>query len=330
MEDVIIIGAGPCGLSAAIECQLQGLSVCVIEKYNIVHSIYLYPTHMQFFSTSELLEIGGIPFVTTLDKPYRHEALAYYRRVASHYNLRVNCYEEALSIDRQPDGTFIVRTLTSSGVQLEYPARNVILSSGYFDHPNILGIPGEDTEKVTHYFREAHPYTGMKVAIIGGSNSAVDAAMELLRVGAEVTIVYRGEGISSHIKPWVKPIFEAMLEKERIHMRTSSRVVSILPDRIVIESLTEGTTDELENDFVLALTGFRPDRKLLASAGVQMSEDMDKPVFNPETMESNIPGLYIAGVVASGRNANEVFIESGRGHGKLIARHIARAPLSES
>ncbi|GIP21535.1 YpdA family putative bacillithiol disulfide reductase [Paenibacillus sp. J22TS3] len=322
MEDVIIIGAGPCGLSAAIECQRQGLSVRVIEKYNVVHSIYLYPTHMQFFSTSELLEIGDIPFVTPADKPYRHEALAYYRRVASHYNLRINCYEEAVSIDRQQDGTFIVRTRTRSGEDLEYAAEHVILSSGYFDHPNILGIPGEETDKVTHYFREAHPYTGMKVAIIGGSNSAVDAAMELIRVGAEVTIVYRGEGISSHIKPWVRPIFEAMIEKGRIQMRTSSRVTSILPDRVIIESLQDGTTTELANDFVLALTGFRPDRKLLASAGVEMSEDMDKPVFNPETMESNIRGLYIAGVVASGRNANEVFIETGRGHGKLIASHI--------
>ncbi|USB31991.1 YpdA family putative bacillithiol disulfide reductase [Paenibacillus sp. YPG26] len=330
MEDVIIIGAGPCGLSAAIECQLQGLSVRVIEKYNIVHSIYLYPTHMQFFSTSEALEIGDIPFVTPGDKPFRHEALAYYRRVASHYNLQVNCYEEALSIDRKPEGTFTVRTRTSSGEELEYSARHVVISSGYFDHPNLLGIPGEEREKVTHYFREAHPYTGMKVAIIGGSNSAVDAAMELIRVGAEVTIVYRGEGISSHIKPWVKPLFESMIDKGRIQMRTSSRVISILQDRIVTESLTDGTTTELENDFVLALTGFRPDRKLLASAGVQMSDDMDKPVFDPETMESNIPGLYIAGVVASGRNANEVFIESGRGHGRLIARHIMNTPSSEA
>ncbi|MBP2001010.1 thioredoxin reductase (NADPH) [Paenibacillus shirakamiensis] len=330
MEEVIIIGAGPCGLSAAIECQRQGIQTRIIEKHNLVHSIYLYPTHMQFFSTPEMLEIGNIPFITPNDKPFRYEALAYYRRVAAHYNLKIQVYEEALSIDRQADGSFIVHTRTSARATHAYPTRQVILSSGYFDHPNIIGIPGEETEKVTHYFREAHPYTGMKVTIIGGSNSAVDAAMELLRVGAEITMVYRGADLSSNIKPWVRPLFDGMITKGKIDMRIGSRVIDILPDRVLIENIEDQSIEEVENDFVLALTGFRPDRKLLATAGVEMSEDMDKPVFNPLTMESNIPGLYVAGVVASGRNANEVFIESGRNHGNLIASHIVSRGQKES
>lgn len=324
MLDVIIIGAGPCGLSAAIECQRLGLQVLVLEKHHLVHSIYSYPVHMQFFSTAELLEIGDIPFTSPNEKPYRHEALAYYRRVSNFYSIPVSSYEEATSIEKQQDGTFFVHSLTRSGETKQYRARFVVISTGYFDHPNMLGIPGEDMDKVTHYFREAHPYTGMEVAIIGGSNSAVDAAMELLQVQAKVTVVYRGDQVSEHIKPWVKPIFESMINKGRIRMKLSSRVVAIEGDHIVVESSLDGTTESIPNDFVLALTGFRPDRKLLQSAGINMSDELEKPLFNPETMESNVPGIYVAGVIASGRNANEIFIESGRGHGKLIAEHISK------
>ncbi|MGN7356126.1 YpdA family putative bacillithiol disulfide reductase [Paenibacillus sp. SAF-054] len=324
MQDVIIIGAGPCGLSAAIECERRGLSTRIIEKYSLVHSIFLYPTHMQFFSTAEMLEIGGIPFPTSNDKPFRYEALAYYRKVAEHYGLAISQYEEAMTLERRPDQTFVVKTVDRKGKHHQYEARHVVISTGYFDHPNYIGIPGEDLEKVTHYFREAHPYSGMKVAIIGGSNSAVDAAMELIRVGAQIDMIYRGETVSENIKPWVRPVFEAMVTKGKITVHVQSRVTEITEESVIIES-KNGETSEIENDFVLALTGFRPDRKLLSSCGVELDGDMEKPLYNPETMESNVPGLYVAGVIASGRNANEVFIETGRNHGVLIAEHITAA-----
>ncbi|WP_106765964.1 YpdA family putative bacillithiol disulfide reductase [Paenibacillus faecalis] len=321
MQDVLIIGAGPCGLSAAIECNKRGLSSEIIDKHNIVHSIFLYPTHMQFFSTAEMLEIGNIPFSTSNDKPYRDEALAYYRKVAEHYNLSLSPYEEATSIEKQADGSFRVHTRKRNGVESYREARNVIISTGYFDHPNYIGIPGENLEKVTHYFREAHPYAGMKTAVIGGSNSAVDAAMELIRVGAEVSVIYRGKEVSENIKPWVRPQFESMVTKGKIKVFVESRVTEITETSITITSL-DGQEQNIDNDFVLAMTGFRPDRELLNAAGVELDDDMEKPRYHPETMETNIPGLYVAGVIASGRNANEVFIETGRLHGRLIAEHL--------
>lgn len=321
MKDIIIIGGGPCGLSAAIECGKQGLSSVIIEKYNVVQSIYSYPTNMQFFSTAALLEIGDIPFSTPNDKPYRYEALAYYRKVAAHYNLEISLYEEAYEISPLEEGGFRVSSHKRTGETIYYEGRNVVVATGYFDHPNYLGIPGEQLDKVTHYFREAHPYTRTKVTIIGGSNSAVDAAMELARVDAEIDMVYRGHSISEHIKPWVRPLFEGLVSKGRIKLHLGSRVTEILEDRVIVTP-NDGADFELPNDFVLAMTGFRPDRKLLTSVGVSMSDDLDKPLYNSETMESSVPGIYVAGVIASGRNANEVFIESGRWHGRLIAEHI--------
>lgn len=324
MQDVMIIGAGPCGLSAAIECQRRGLHTLVLEKNCVVHSIYSYPTHMQFFSTAELLEIGDIPFVSPNDKPFRHEALAYYRRVSEHYKVPVAAYEEATRIERQPDGSFKVHSRTRSGEEWVYDTKYVVISTGYFDHPNLLGIPGEDKDKVSHYFQEAHPYAGMKVAIIGGSNSAIDAAMELVRVGADITVISRGEALSESVKPWVRPLFESLVNKGKVKLMLGARLTEVKQSEIVVESVGQNgkVSNVLPNDFVLALTGFRPDRKLMLEAGVEMSGEMEKPVFHPDTMESNVPGLYVAGVIASGRNANEVFIESGRGHGRLIADHI--------
>ncbi|RAP78261.1 YpdA family putative bacillithiol disulfide reductase [Paenibacillus montanisoli] len=320
-EQVIIIGAGPCGLAAAIELQAIGVQPLIIEKRNVVHSISQYPTYMHFFSTPELLEIGGIPFTTANEKPSRIEALTYYRNVALRQEVRINAYEAVAAIHPQHDGTFILESQDRYGERKEYQAKAVIVATGYFDHPNELGIPGEQSDKVTHFFREAHPYTGMKVAIIGGSNSAIDAALELERVGAKVTVVYRGALYSTSIKPWVRPIFESLVQKGRIQMRFSSRVVEIRPRSVIVESANG--RDELPNDFVLALTGFHPDRAFLSSFGVTI-EDEGYPTFNDETMESNVPGIYLAGVVASRHEANEIFIESGRFHGRKIAAHLEK------
>ncbi|UHA72416.1 YpdA family putative bacillithiol disulfide reductase [Paenibacillus sp. 481] len=323
MEQAIIIGAGPCGLSAAIELQRIGIDPLIIEKNCIVHSIYRYPTHLQFFSTPELLEIGGIPFATPNDKPYRHEALVYYRKVAEHYKLRIRAYEEVLSVQKEADGSFSVHSRTQNGATSRRSTPHVIIATGYFDHPNLLGIPGESLSHVTHYFQEAHPYAGMNVTIIGGNNSAIDAALELQRVGAHVTVVYRGEQLSSSIKPWVRPLFESMLSKQRIQMRFASQVTRIESGYVHIEDAA-GDVDIISADFVLALTGFRPDRNMLADSGVQLQADKEKPIYHPDTMETNVPGLYVAGVIASGRDANEVFIESGRHHGRIIAEQIAQ------
>lgn len=321
MEEVVIIGAGPCGLSVALELQKIGIDPLIIEKECVVHSIYLYPTYMQFFSTPELLEIGGYPFSTPNDKPYRLEALNYYRNVAARSGVRIRPYHTATHLAVQPGGTFELTVQNRFGAVTTIAARHVIVATGYFSQPNMLGIPGEELSKVTHYFREAHPYTRTKVAIIGGSNSAIDAAMELLRAGAEVTVVYRGETYSPVIKPWVKPIFESMVNKGRIRMLFQSRVVRITETSVTVSR--EGHEEEFDNDFVLALTGFRPDRGLLAGAGAVVSEADGIPQYDPDTMETTVPGLFVAGVIASGANANEVFIETGRLHGGLIAKRIA-------
>lgn len=324
-EQVIIIGAGPCGLAAAIELQAVGLNPLVIEKRNIVHSISQYPTYMHFFSTPELLEIGGIPFTTANEKPSRLEALNYYRNVARRKEVRIHAYETVTHITPLSAGGFELRSHDRYGEQLTYHASAVIISTGYFDHPNELGIPGEEMDKVSHFFREAHPYTGTNVVIIGGSNSAIDAALELERVGASVTVVYRGSGYSPGIKPWVLPTFKSLVDKERIQMRFDSRVVAIGPRSVTIEK--DGGSEEIANDFVLALTGFHPDRDFLTSVGVTI-EPEGYPTFNDVTMETNVPGIYLAGVVASRREANEIFIETGRFHGRRIAGHLQEKGLT--
>ncbi|WP_127531552.1 YpdA family putative bacillithiol disulfide reductase [Paenibacillus kobensis] len=319
-EHVIIVGAGPCGLAAALALQQLNLHPLIIESRNIVHSISQYPVYMRFFSTPELLEIGGIPFTTSGDKPTRQEALAYYRTVMLRHNIRMNAYETVTQVEREAGGTFLVHSTERSGITNLYRCDRVVVATGYFDHPNTLGIPGEELDKVSHFFREAHPYTRMKVAIIGGSNSAIDAALELERVGAEVTVIYRGEGYASGIKPWVLPLFESLVNKGRIRMLFRSRVVHIEPASVTIEN--EEGEEKLPNDFVLALTGFHPDREFLTGIGVTLEED-GSPTFNESTMETNVPGVYLAGVVASRKQANEVFIETGRYHGQWIANHIA-------
>ncbi|MFC5701574.1 YpdA family putative bacillithiol disulfide reductase [Cohnella faecalis] len=333
-EDIVIIGAGPCGLSAAAELQDQGFDPLVIEKENVVNSIASYPTYLEFFSTPEMLEIANIPFVSPHEKPNRLEALNYYRTVAERKKLRIRRYEEATAIVPEGKGFRIESTTKYGGERLVTHARVVVVATGYFDHPNRLGIPGEHLPHVTHFFKEAHPYAGTKVVIIGGSNSAVDAALELMRVGASVTVVYRGESVSDNIKPWVKPIFESFVAKGRIDLRLRSRVVAIEPARVTVRTNDEAGSDgaartdsaareKVEADFVLALTGFRPNRAFLRAIGVEAPEGNVPPTHDEVTMETNVPGLYLAGVVATGRDANEIFIESGRNHGKKIAAHLA-------
>ncbi|GIO12791.1 hypothetical protein J19TS2_23460 [Cohnella xylanilytica] len=321
MEDVIIVGAGPCGLSAAAELQDKGFNPLIIEKENVVHSISCYPINMQFFSTPELLEIAGIPFITPNDKPSRLEALHYYRIVSERRQLRIRRYERVTAVHKEDDGSFRVVSANRARETLETRARAVIVATGYFDHPNRIGIPGEDLPHVSHFFREAHPYAGTRVVIIGGSNSAVDAALELVRVGAQVTIVYRGESVSDNVKPWVRPILLSNVTKGRIDLRLKARVVEIRHGDVTVEE--EDGKRTLEADFVLALTGFRPDRGFLRSMGIEAPDGIIPPTHNPETMETNVPGLYLAGVVSTGRDANEIFIESGRYHGRKIAEHLA-------
>lgn len=320
LETCVVVGAGPCGLAAAIALQDAGVNALVIEKHNIVHSIYRYPTNLHFFSTPELLEIGGVPFATPSEKPSRREALEYYRTVAQRRGLRIQPYEEVVSIRKEKD-RFKLQTAKNGQIRT-YEAKYVVAATGYFDRPNEIGIPGEQLPKVSHYFTEAHPYAGTKVVIIGGNNSAMDASLELMRVGAEVTIVYRGDAQKQKIKPWVKPVFDSMVEKGRIRMLYRSKVVGIHESHVLIED-EHGMVTEPDNDFVLALTGFRPDRELLGEAGCKLIADTGAPVFDPKTMETSVPGLYVAGVVASGEDANEIFIETGRYHGIQIARHIS-------
>ncbi|MUT67379.1 YpdA family putative bacillithiol disulfide reductase [Paenibacillus sp. NEAU-GSW1] len=317
-EEAIIIGAGPCGLAAAIELQRIGLRPLIIEKNNLVHSISQYPTYMQFFSTADRLEIGDIPFTSPNEKPYRIEAINYYRTAAVRHELRVNAYETVMKVERNSDG-FLVSSVDRFGDERRYASRYVVIATGYFDHPNYLGIPGETLDKVSHFFRESHPYTGMEVAIIGGSNSAIDAALELQRVGAKVTVIYRGDTYSRSIKPWVRPGLEKKVESGEIQMLFQSHVVEIDKRSVTIEAAEGRRT--IPNDFVFALTGFHPDRQFLADTGVIIAEE-GYPFFDETTMETNVPGLYLAGVVASKHEANEIFIESGRYHGNKIAQHI--------
>ncbi|QQE72605.1 YpdA family putative bacillithiol disulfide reductase [Brevibacillus composti] len=322
MEQVLIIGAGPCGLAAAVELKRRGIDPLVIEKGTLVHSIYRYPTYMIFHSTPERLEIGDIPFSTPNEKPTRAEALNYYRLVAARHQLRIHLYEEVFHVEREAEG-FLVRTRDRFQAEQTYRCRYLVLATGYFDNPNRLHVPGENLKKVSAFFTEAHPYAGMKVAVIGGNNSAVDAAMELERAGAEVTVLCRKPTLSDRVKAWTRPVFESLAEKGRIQVLYAAEVQEIRERELVVR--VGGEVRTLANDFVFSLIGFRPDRAMLAALGAQTDPHSGEPVHDPDTMETNVPGLYIAGVIASGEHANAIFIENGRDHGKLIAEHIAQS-----
>ncbi|WML30845.1 YpdA family putative bacillithiol disulfide reductase [Neobacillus sp. OS1-32] len=313
-EEIIIVGAGPCGLAAAIALQDIGKSPLIIEKGNVVNSIYHYPTHQTFFSTSEKLEIGGFPFVTDTYKPKRNQALVYYREVAKRKNLRINAYEQVMKVEKSIEG-FTVNT--SKGT---YHARYIIIATGYYDHPNYMNVPGENLPKVFHYFKEAHPYFDKDVCVIGGKNSSVDAALELVKAGARVTVLYRGGEYSPSIKPWILPEFESLVRNGVISMHFNAHVKEITETTVVY--LQDGKEISIANDFVFAMTGYHPDHQFLKAIGVQIDDETGRPIINPETMETTITGVYIAGVIAAGNNANEIFIENGRFHGGLIAKSI--------
>ncbi|REK56768.1 MAG: YpdA family putative bacillithiol disulfide reductase [Thermobacillus sp.] len=318
-ENIIIIGAGPCGLAAAVELKKIGLNPLVIEKQNVVHSISRYPVYLEFFSSPENLEIDDIPFTTAGPKPTRLEALHYYRTVALRRGVRIHTFTTVERLSAKPEGGFALEARRRATRPVRYEADIVIVATGYFDHPNLLDVPGEDLPKVTHFFTEAHPYTNTDVVIVGGANSAVDAALELERVGARVTVVHRGETLARGVKPWVLPVFMAKVDKGAVKLMLRSKVAAIAEETIDIKTPDGIVT--LPNDFVLAMTGFHPDRRFLSEAGVVI-EPEGWPRYDDETMETNVPGLYLAGVVASRNEANEIFIESGRFHGRKIAAHL--------
>jgi len=314
-EDIIIIGGGPCGLAAGIALKKIGKNPLIIEKGNIVNAIYHYPTHQTFFSSSEKLSIGNVPFITEEHKPKRNQALVYYREVVKRENLRIHAFEKVESVDKTIDGEFKIITNKK-----EYSASYVVVATGYYDHPNYMGIKGEDSPKVSHYFKEAHPYFDMDIAVIGGKNSSVDAALELVKAGARVTVLYRGNEYSNSIKPWILPEFEAQVRNGIIKMEFNAQVTEIREKELDYKQ--ENNLKTIKNDFVFAMTGYHPDHGFLRKMGVEMDDDTGRPNFNPDTMETNVSGIYIAGVIAAGNNANEIFIENGRFHGEQIAATI--------
>jgi len=315
--DVVVVGAGPTGLACGIELQQRGVNTVLLEKGCVVNSIYNYPTHMVFFTTPELLEIGNLPMTSLNEKPGRTEALKYYRRVAEHYALNIHQYERVLNIQGD-DGDFEVRT--SRG---EYHARKIVLATGYYDLPNMLNVPGEDLDKVVHYYKEPHPYYNHDVIVVGAKNSAAIAALELFWTGARVTMVHRGSWVSDRIKYWIKPNIENRIKNGEIMAYFNSRVVEVRPKSVVVETPEGAVT--LKNDFVFALTGYRPDLDFLASLGIRLEPVSERPRTNPETLESDRPGIFLAGVIVAGMHTNEIFIENGRFHGKKIAEAIAQS-----
>ncbi|MGD0296932.1 MAG: YpdA family putative bacillithiol disulfide reductase [Bryobacteraceae bacterium] len=292
-------------------------STVLLEKGCVVNSIYNYPTHMVFFTTPELLEIGNLPMTSLSEKPGRTEALKYYRRVAEHYELNIHQYERVTSISGD-DGDFEVRTSKA-----EYRARKIVLATGYYDLPNMLNVPGEDLDKVVHYYKEPHPYYNHDVIVVGAKNSAAIAALELFWTGARVTMVHRGSWVSDRIKYWIKPNIENRIKNGEILAYFNSRVVEIHPKSVVIETAEGPVT--LKNDFVFALTGYRPDLDFLASLGIRLEPHTERPRTNPDTLESDRPGIFLAGVIVAGMHTNEIFIENGRFHGKKIAEAIAQS-----
>ncbi|MGR3811479.1 YpdA family putative bacillithiol disulfide reductase [Jiulongibacter sp. NS-SX5] len=313
--DIIIIGGGPIGLACGIEAKKAGLSYLILEKGALVNSLYNYPLNMTFFSTSERLEIGDVPFMSVNPKPTRTEALEYYRRVAKQWELNIRLFEEVKSFEPQNEGYSIV---SSKG---DYLAKNVIVSTGFYDIPHLMNVPGEELDKVTHYYKDPNYYAFQKVLVVGASNSAVDAAMETWRKGAEVTIVVRNAEIGQRVKYWVKPDIENRIKEGSIKAYFNSEVKEI-KEREVVITTPEGEIS-VENDFVIAMTGYQPNLPFLSKMGIELSKDeIMKPQYSEQSMETNLPNVYLAGVVCGGMNTHSLFIENSRVHAEQILESI--------
>ncbi len=320
VKDVLVIGAGPTGLACAIDAQRAGLSVVMVDKGCVCNSLFHYPAHMTFFTTPELLEIGDMPFSSPNQKPTRSEALEYYRKVAEHYDLDIRQYHTVHGVEGD-DGDFRVRTTDRFDRPQVFRARKLIVSTGYYDLPNYLSIPGEEISKVQHYYNEPHPYFGLNVLVIGGKNSAAIAALDLWRHGAHVTLVHRGKEMHRHVKYWILPDINNRVKNGEVKAYFETTVQSITEDQVVLA--TPGGEVTLPNDFVFALTGYHPDFAFIEKLGVTLDPHNDRcPVVNESTLESNVPGIYLAGVIVAGERTNEIFIENGRFHGGLIARDL--------
>lgn len=315
--DVIIIGAGPIGLTCGIEAKKRNKSHLIIEKGCLVNSLYHYPTNMTFFSTSERIEIGELPFVSHGDKPTRRESLEYYRRVAHSWNLNIHTYEKVTNIEKRKEKFFV-----TTG-KIKYTSDNIIVATGFFDEPNLLNIPGEDKPKVIHYFTEAHPYAYLKIVVVGAANSAVDVALETYRRGSEVTMVIRENKLKDTVKYWVKPDIENRIKEGSIKAYFNSELMEIKDDEVNIK--TPNGLITVENDFVFAMTGYHPDYNFLQKIGIKLSEDSNSvPQFDPLTFETNVQGMYLAGVVCSGQQTSKWFIENSLSHANNIFNHLEK------
>jgi thioredoxin reductase (NADPH) len=320
--DVLVVGAGPTGLACAIEAQKARFRAANVDKGCLVNSLYHYPSNMVFFTTPELLEIGDIPFTTAHQKPTRSEALEYYRKVTEHYSLDIRQYE---NVDRVTgtDGKFAIDTTDRTGAARQYCARKVVIATGFYDLPNMMGIRGEELEKVHHYYGEPHPYFDADVVVVGAKNSAAIAALELWRHGARVTLVHRGPAIHQNVKYWIKPDIENRIKNGEVTAHFNTTVKEITPTTVVLNTPAGELT--LKNDFVLALTGYHPDLDFLRQVGIEVgAPPVCRPNVNLETLESNVPGIYLAGVVVAGNRTAEIFIENGRFHGREIAADLRR------
>jgi thioredoxin reductase (NADPH) len=318
--ELAVVGAGPCGIAVGAAAKQAGLSCALFDKGCVTSSLVDYPSYMTFFSTARMLEIGGVPFTIPTDKPTRREALAYYRFVVRHWALDVRQYEAVTGIVGS-EGVFEVRTQRGDGSESVYQAAAVVIATGGFQEPNWLGVPGEDLPKVRHHYREPYPYFDQDVLVVGGSNSAVEAALEMYRNGARVTMVHFREGIDGGVKPWVVPDITNRLKNGEIGVFWRHRVAEVRASSVLLRSEVSGATTEIANDWVLAMTGWRADPHHLRSLGASIDESTGIPVHDPETMATDVPGVYLAGVIAAGHDANKIFIENGREHGGRIVRH---------